>query len=697
MPAGNAGSASPSLNRPSSSALPAHSPAHLRDAIASGGTPLDHETRNFFEPRFGHDLSGVHIHTGGSANASARAVEAKAYTLGNNIVFAGGEYNPRQDSGMRLLAHELAHIVQPPASVPQLLRQPDEPKRICVPGAPEDAPECVDYRKRLQQDAEERKKPPTPIFIGDPNMTFPPGIGLRVPVHPDAVKGINDWSSVYGTANSANNHNKFNVGSLRLQQICQPDTSGAWAVYLYFVTDSDGDHYAVGPDSLASFVMQRGGILLADGRNTDQLGGGKKMLDPRQLPAAPDAFDEEPILYYAAPRLPAYDQMGDSFHVGYYRMEGYLRKQSDGSLSVLYYVAKNMVSELRPEYVVGPKWIDLFVSHQGGFGFLAELAYPLEPGAMPSAYQVHSARFIMGVMKGDVERAQSGVEAWKAAAKDPGWWLQVGMGYLGAAEPPTAAPRPSGPPIRGVIQGGKVSAPVINEPVVSNPGTVRSSVSVGPGNTARALAPETAPAPAVAPVPAPRHLQSVPMPTGPPVPAPTPMSPMGSMMGTAATSALSRALHPDVDIDLDEETRRGVCSYASVSQQFGRYPCHAAYATMLSGVSREVRVRTPENDYADFDALDHGGTLYEVKTGYRWMVFMGSNEARAEIIQRFYNQATEQLIIAARCGHPLLWYFNDPYVASFFGAENAPYPEYLEAPMPVPVWYVPFDCDQDSG
>ena len=169
------------------------------------------------------------------------------------------------------------------------------------------------------------------------------------------------------------------------------------------------------------------------------------------------------------------------------------------------------------------------------------------------------------------------------------------------------------------------------------------------------------------------------------------------MMGTTATSALSRALHPDVDIDLDEETRRGACSYQSVAQQFGRYPCHAAFATMLSGVSREVRVRTPENLAADFDAIDHGGTLYEVKTGYRWMVFMGSNEARVEIIQRFYNQATEQLIIAARCGHPLLWYFNDPYVASFFGAENAPYPEYLEAPMPVPVWYVPFNCDQDSG
>lgn len=680
---------------PSGGGIPSQSLAHVQSAIGSGGRPLDRETRSFFEPRLGYDLSSVRIHTGGTADESAREIDARAYTLGSNIVFSSGEYDPGNAGGKRLLAHELAHVVQQPFHEPQLLRQPTE--RICVPGSPADAPECVESRKREQEAAEEKKKPGTTIAVTDVSMSFPSGVGLRVHAHQDAVKGINDWSSVYGTANSANNHNKFNVGTFRLQQICQPDTSSSWAVYLYFVTDSDGDHYAVGPDSLSQFVLRHGGIITADGGNTDQLGGGKAMLDARQLPAAADAFTEEPTIYYAAPRLPAYDEVSDAFHIGYYRMKGYLRRQNDGSLAVLYYVAENMVSLFRPEYVVGPKWINIFSERQGGYGLVAEFSYPMEPGAMPSAYEIHSARFVMGVMKGDVERAESGVEAWKSAAKDPGWWFRVVTAYASAAQPRTPAPKTSGPPNLRIIQGGKGSAPVVNEPMVNTGGASRSSAYVGRDSTARALAVD--PAPVSTPITAPRHLQSVPAPAWNPAPLPQPISPLASMAGQGAVSSLGTglALGPDVDIDLDRRTRRGSCNYESIGQQFGRYPCHAAYATRLSGVNREVRVRTPEKLSADFDAFDHGNTLYEVKTGYRWMVFMGSNEARAEIIQRFWTQATEQLIIADRCGHELRWYFNDPYVASFFGAENSPYPDYFEAALPVSVWYVPFNCDQDSG
>jgi hypothetical protein len=78
----------------------------------SGGQPLDLETRNFFEPRFGADLSHVRIHTGSAAADSARAINAKAYTLGNRIVFANTAYKPDCQSGRYLLAHELAHVMQ---------------------------------------------------------------------------------------------------------------------------------------------------------------------------------------------------------------------------------------------------------------------------------------------------------------------------------------------------------------------------------------------------------------------------------------------------------------------------------------------------------------------------------------------------------------------------------------------------------
>jgi hypothetical protein len=64
------------------------------------------------EPRFGHDFAGVRVHTDSTAAASAQAVNALAYTVGNDIVFNAGHYAPGTAHGDRLLAHELAHVVQ---------------------------------------------------------------------------------------------------------------------------------------------------------------------------------------------------------------------------------------------------------------------------------------------------------------------------------------------------------------------------------------------------------------------------------------------------------------------------------------------------------------------------------------------------------------------------------------------------------
>jgi len=64
------------------------------------------------EPRFGHDFSRVRVHTDGAAANAARAVRARAYTIGQDIVFGSGEYAPATTEGQRLLAHELTHVVQ---------------------------------------------------------------------------------------------------------------------------------------------------------------------------------------------------------------------------------------------------------------------------------------------------------------------------------------------------------------------------------------------------------------------------------------------------------------------------------------------------------------------------------------------------------------------------------------------------------
>lgn len=88
-------------------------PSIVSQVLSSGGgRPIDTGTRQFMENRFGQDFGQVRIHTDIRAAASAAAIQAKAYTSGNNIVFGSGEYRPESGGGRRLLAHELAHVGQ---------------------------------------------------------------------------------------------------------------------------------------------------------------------------------------------------------------------------------------------------------------------------------------------------------------------------------------------------------------------------------------------------------------------------------------------------------------------------------------------------------------------------------------------------------------------------------------------------------
>ncbi len=105
-------------------------PAKRKDATESAGpealmhgrtdvlTPsavmhlLDRDTRGFMESRLGADFSDVRVHTDGKAAESARSVQAYAYTVGNDVVFQSDKYAPDSDSGQRMLAHELTHVVQ---------------------------------------------------------------------------------------------------------------------------------------------------------------------------------------------------------------------------------------------------------------------------------------------------------------------------------------------------------------------------------------------------------------------------------------------------------------------------------------------------------------------------------------------------------------------------------------------------------
>jgi len=87
-------------------------PEAAAEPQSSAGGRLDPGVRAFFEPRFGFDFGHVRIFSGEKAAESARSIGALAYTAGSDIVFGGGRYQPGTREGRRLLAHELAHVVQ---------------------------------------------------------------------------------------------------------------------------------------------------------------------------------------------------------------------------------------------------------------------------------------------------------------------------------------------------------------------------------------------------------------------------------------------------------------------------------------------------------------------------------------------------------------------------------------------------------
>lgn len=87
-------------------------PQNVGDVLHSPGRPLDAFTRGLMERGFGQDFGNVRVHIDERAAESARAVNARAYTVGNDVVFGAHQYAPATPRGRELLAHELAHTVQ---------------------------------------------------------------------------------------------------------------------------------------------------------------------------------------------------------------------------------------------------------------------------------------------------------------------------------------------------------------------------------------------------------------------------------------------------------------------------------------------------------------------------------------------------------------------------------------------------------
>jgi len=87
-------------------------PPLVKEVMRSPGQPLEGKTRTFFEQHLGHDFSQVRVHTDERAARSAQGVNALAYTVGRDISFGSAQFAPETEAGRKLLAHELAHVVQ---------------------------------------------------------------------------------------------------------------------------------------------------------------------------------------------------------------------------------------------------------------------------------------------------------------------------------------------------------------------------------------------------------------------------------------------------------------------------------------------------------------------------------------------------------------------------------------------------------
>ncbi|GAB3024182.1 eCIS core domain-containing protein [Natronobiforma cellulositropha] len=147
-------------------------PDVVRRVITQPGKPLEGSVREEMEQRMGDSFSDVQLHTGPEAAKAASALEARAFTTGNHVVFNRGEYDPESPEGKYLLAHELAHVRQQTGGAismlpqegsslvidpdPELEREADEVARKALSGEPAEAPVVVNrngvemYVQRLE-------------------------------------------------------------------------------------------------------------------------------------------------------------------------------------------------------------------------------------------------------------------------------------------------------------------------------------------------------------------------------------------------------------------------------------------------------------------------------------------------------------------------------------------------------------------
>lgn len=116
------------VSRPPEADLANTAPDVAGPVLASTGRAMDQPLRTEMARLFGFDFSRVRIHSGTAAEQSAEQLNARAYTVGNDIVFGAGQFQPNSLSGRHLIAHELTHVLQQQPGEPLVHRSVSYPK-----------------------------------------------------------------------------------------------------------------------------------------------------------------------------------------------------------------------------------------------------------------------------------------------------------------------------------------------------------------------------------------------------------------------------------------------------------------------------------------------------------------------------------------------------------------------------------------
>ena len=150
------------------------------NTLPGRGNPLPESVRRFMEPRFKADFTSVRVHNDALARDFARSVNAQAFTIGCDVVFGSGYYQPGTERGRHLLAHELTHVLQQGAGRRLLQRRPEAGRAERRRPAGFDL-YSSEIGRRIRQGLESREATRPPYFAG--------GSRIRV-VDPAAVLAI---------------------------------------------------------------------------------------------------------------------------------------------------------------------------------------------------------------------------------------------------------------------------------------------------------------------------------------------------------------------------------------------------------------------------------------------------------------------------------------------------------------------------